>query len=164
MFVQMACHVCWCYSLTWQCVRARTGLINIPRPVKFFTNFGLQLLRTKKTVFPTSPFSGFITEPFRHPFTIMLHPGISHFSYNCALTTHILSPDFPALLSHQYAVVAIALPHKSSSDSVSCILFISSNLVTILVTVTAVTAWPQNRGRLLKREPHNIPELSVHSC
>ena len=20
VFVQMACHVCWCYSLTWECV------------------------------------------------------------------------------------------------------------------------------------------------
>lgn len=34
----------------------------------------------------------FVTEPLRHPFTSMLYPGISHFSYICALTTHILSP------------------------------------------------------------------------
>ena len=34
----------------------------------------------------------FVTEPLWHPFTSMLYPGISHFSYICALTTHILSP------------------------------------------------------------------------
>ena len=34
----------------------------------------------------------FVTEPLRHPFTSMLYPGISHFSYICASTTHILSP------------------------------------------------------------------------
>ena len=34
----------------------------------------------------------FVAEPLRHPFTSMLYPGISHFSYICALTTYILSP------------------------------------------------------------------------
>ena len=84
-----------------------------------------------------STLSGFITEPFRHPFTSMLHPGISHFSYICALTTHILSPDFPPLHVRDPDVIKpccpintlMALPHKSSSDSVSYILFISSNLL-----------------------------------